>query len=301
VCGAFGRWANQARTQEAAVDRILKLGGHVEFDYYHQAGGSGTPNGPAILRRWLGPHFFDRVDLVSLSARMYGDNPSGYIHVLQFDDSDVPLLTKLPGLRRLGLSNTSVTDDGLVHVGRVRSLESLSLHGTPITDIGVQHLSQLTNLKAVSLHGTQITNASMEILGALRQLESLTVGYTSVDDKGLEHLGSLTELETLWLCGNRVSVAGLLHLQSFETLKVLWLQDTQVNDNVMPHIARFQSLEQLFLTGCEGVSDRAVVHLSELSNLKEISLWKTSVTQKGIESLQAALPNCHISPRSVGM
>ncbi len=66
-------------------------------------------------------------------------------------DDDLALLTDMPRLRELILSNSGVTDAGLEHIGKLTQLESLSLGGTKITDTGLLKLRSLVNLKFLYL------------------------------------------------------------------------------------------------------------------------------------------------------
>ena len=49
----------------------------------------------------------------------------------------MPALGKLAGITGLNLSNTKVTDAGLVHLKSMSRLTKLTLTGTPVTDAGV--------------------------------------------------------------------------------------------------------------------------------------------------------------------
>jgi hypothetical protein len=177
---------HDARQQLGAVKRLTELRGHVEYDFLPQAGGNGTPRGWPIFRRWLGPHFFDRVDLVSLSP--VASSGYGVLQVLPCNDHDLALVAQLRGLRRLGISNTKVTDDAMIYVGQIQSLEVLYLHGTVITDRGLQHLSQLTNLKEVSLHGTRMTDEGIAVVCGWKQLKKATLGNPGVTVAGWRRL-----------------------------------------------------------------------------------------------------------------
>jgi hypothetical protein len=45
-----------------------------------------------------------------------------------------------------------------------------------------------------------------------------------------------------------------------------------------------------------GVTDSELVHLTGLTNLVELRLHNTEVTDEGIEKLRKALPSCRIRP-----
>jgi hypothetical protein len=64
----------------------------------------------------------------------------------------------LTHLLSLILADTEITDDGLVHLSGMASLEVLHLNSTSITDAGLEHLKELTNLQALALGRTQVSN-----------------------------------------------------------------------------------------------------------------------------------------------
>jgi hypothetical protein len=71
---------------------------------------------------------------------------------------------KLTSLRSLDLSNTRITDAGMIHLKGLNNLEGLSLDGNQISDAGSAQLKCLTKLKLLSLAGTNVTNAGVNEL-----------------------------------------------------------------------------------------------------------------------------------------
>jgi len=88
-------------------------------------------------------------------------------------EADAPPVTALEKLRakikrneqgeivEVYLSNTQVTDVGLVHLKGLRKLDRLHLTGTQVTDAGLEHLKGLTNLEWLYLRSTQVTDAGV--------------------------------------------------------------------------------------------------------------------------------------------
>ena len=83
------------------------------------------------------------------------------------ETTDEVLAEKLKGLtklERLYLSDTEVTDAGLVHLKGLTKLEVLWLTSTKVTDAGLVHLKGLTKLERLSLGGTKVTDAGIQEL-----------------------------------------------------------------------------------------------------------------------------------------
>ena len=66
-------------------------------------------------------------------------------------------LPKMSNLRKLNLSQTSITDKGLDAVAQLSNLEWLNLYGTEVTDAGLAKLKGLTKLEKVYLWNSKAT------------------------------------------------------------------------------------------------------------------------------------------------
>jgi hypothetical protein len=133
-----GSWAGEPElTQDQVIAQIKKLGGRVH-----------------VLEHQLGKPV------------------AGVWSLNQFADRDVPLLSGLATLIVVDLSESRVTDKGLVHLKGLTSLEHLDLRGTPVTDKGLQALKGLTALRLLDLTDTKVTDAGVkELQKALPELE----------------------------------------------------------------------------------------------------------------------------------
>ena len=70
----------------------------------------------------------------------------------------------------VGLTNTAVTDAGLVNLKGLTHLQMLALGNTQVTDAGLEHLEGLTTLTILKLWGTSVTDAGLLHLRSLTQL-----------------------------------------------------------------------------------------------------------------------------------
>jgi hypothetical protein len=73
----------------------------------------------------------------------------------QFDNEEFALLSQIPTLKRLGLDEADVTDDGLAALAKMPQLKRLSLYAKNITDRGLIHLRHLTQLEELFLQRLQ--------------------------------------------------------------------------------------------------------------------------------------------------
>ena len=172
----------QTTKQREAVEAIEKAGGFAAYDYevddYGLFAPPAEPPLPAWLLDLLGKDLFFEVSLVLTEPSSSPD----------FSDEDLMHLAELTTLEFLHLSGTQVTDSGLVHLKRLTNLQVLRLGETQVTDAGLVHLKGLTNLEGLDLSFTQVTDAGLEHVEALTNLEYLFLHGTPVTDEGVENL-----------------------------------------------------------------------------------------------------------------
>jgi hypothetical protein len=133
--------------------------------------------------------------------------------------------SKMPALRRLGVSLKNVDDDalsqlpdfpvlreltpigmrdeGFRHVGRCAHLERLTcMYCRETGDIATQHIANLRELKYYYAGLTQITDRSLEILGSMSSLEQVEFyECKGITNAGLPFLVSLPNLREIHLDG----------------------------------------------------------------------------------------------------
>ena len=73
-------------------------------------------------------------------------------------------MSDLSNLRRLQLSNTAISDQGLVKLKKLKDLGSLNLVGTKVTAKGILQIRDLKSLKYLYLYKTPITADEREQL-----------------------------------------------------------------------------------------------------------------------------------------
>ena len=119
-------------------------------------------------------------------------------------DDGLRHLAKLPRLRALNLSKTSITDRGLRVLRDLPALESLSVSLTGVTDEGAAHLAACQGLVRVDLAWTATGDGALRALAGKAALRSVSTGH-GVTDAGLPILHDIPAFKT-W-CGEEPEMA----------------------------------------------------------------------------------------------
>ncbi|MEZ5943430.1 MAG: hypothetical protein R3C18_18705 [Planctomycetaceae bacterium] len=170
--------------------------------------------------------------------------------------NDISMLAKFPGIQELDISRTAVVD--LTVVSSLPRIHSLTLASTDVSNISP--VRNLTNLRKVVANHTLI--ADLSPLKHLSQLEVLDVAYSPVSD--IQPIAESSSLESLdcRFC----PLVRIPRMNGCRNLKFINLGGTLVKD---------------------------VSALSKLRSLQHAILPVTA-SQKSIELLRRALPNCKI-------
>jgi internalin A len=156
---------------------------------------------------------------VTLGGHRKSDNKHISISAEQFQH-----LNALPSLRKLVLwENDGVTDDALVHVGKLTNLRELELGDAPISSIGIKQLPGLKSLTFLSLAFTRdVGDSAMPDIAGLPNLEVLLLSGTKVTDAGLKQVATMKKLREIRLAVMpQVTDAGLKNLQSCASLRTV--------------------------------------------------------------------------------
>lgn len=244
-------------------------------------------------------------------------------------DSDMPLLARMPGLARLDLSLTRISDLGLRALRPAPSIADLNLSfAEQIGDEGASAVRNWKHLRRLNLRGTKITDATLEMLGGVQSLESLDVGFAQLTDVGPEHLTGLNNLRELSLGGNKLTASGLEFLREMPHLTYLdlsgaqrtdsglWsitltnegveaiatvadlselnLAGTAISGNGLKKLESLPKLSRLTLQGCKRVGHDAAPVLSSWGKLRWLDVSGTSLTPEDIAAIRKSLQDCTI-------
>ncbi|HEY1785014.1 MAG TPA: PDZ domain-containing protein [Pirellulales bacterium] len=133
---------------------------------------------------------------------------------------------RLSQLRILVLRNSSITS--IEGIEGLDQLWELDLNGSRITDEGLKHVGQLKSLTLLNVANTAITDEGVEAISKAALLERLILSATQITDQGMQHLARLRKLEELQLHDTKITDAGTAVLEELPKLKCLGIDDTAV-------------------------------------------------------------------------
>ncbi|MBN2590117.1 MAG: hypothetical protein JXA96_09655 [Sedimentisphaerales bacterium] len=211
-------------------------------------------------------------------------------------DSGIAAVGNIKTLTLLSISEgNSLTDAGLRHLENLKSLKTLLINSVKITDEGLKALSSLSSLNHLVLRGN-FTNDAALYLKDVSSLKTLKIDPGQFSDTGMKNISNLTQLESLyihWL--KEITDEGVSYLKNIPNLKKLDIGNAKLTDKAMLDITQIQSLESLYLPPY-GISDKGMKNISELENLKFLSVCRggkeltdeslSYIGQLNIETLQ---------------
>jgi Leucine-rich repeat (LRR) protein len=137
-------------------------------------------------------------------------------------DNDMLVLTTLPDLTSLSLSDISIGESTLSIVAGLKSLESLDLSSTHVGDSLDKLLAALPKLRHLRLEGASLAN--LEFLRRAPNLESLDIqANMRLTEDDLDALGGLKHLKRLNLRELPITKVGLQKLAGLKSLEQLEL------------------------------------------------------------------------------
>jgi Leucine-rich repeat (LRR) protein len=221
-------------------------------------------------------------------------------------------LSKLPNLKSLyastGRSGKPITDQGLNHLSKIKSLELLRINTKAGTDEGLAALAQLPNLKKLSLTCPKITDKGLSKIANMKNLQKLSLSvsrydypeltFITISDLGC--LNEMTNLKSLVLTGVIQDGSGLniSQLRNLEKLSISCKSSFEkrgksvfpiyqsFTDKDLACLANLKNLRSLILHGSESITDKGLVHLKDLTKLKTLHLDEASLTGQGLIHLQ---------------
>ena len=193
-------------------------------------------------------------------------------------DSQLIDLAKLPYLKKLDLSHTRISDEGMVYLRNAPEIADLNLYyAEQITDQGMSAIKEWKQLKRLNLRGTRVSDGTLEIVSHLQQLEALDIANAPVTDNGLDSLMTLINLKELSLGRRRESDNEVEVLRLLPTLTYLNLSGPTDAERPDSNYRR---------AGDSGPMRADLVRaIAELKDLRVLKLGYSNITSDGLRIL----------------
>ncbi len=216
-------------------------------------------------------------------------------------DEILGLLASNPGTG-LGAEG-QMTDNVLAELAsRVETISALDLSGSKeLTDAGVRHLARLRSLEYLDLSGTGVTDAGIDVLRGLPRLRTISLAWTRVTDQGILALAPCHDLERVNLAATRAGDGALRALAGKEKLRHLAIGLSDAGFPLLHELPVFKAWQggeaELGLLGSKSMpnqlslrgsfTDRGIQHLRGLDGLFGLDLddSRLGITAAGLEPL----------------
>ncbi len=203
---------------------------------------------------------------------------------LEISDESVALLATLPSLEYLSLSDPRITDAALADIARMPSLTTLLFQGCSITDRGLTRLRNLENLEHLMIARTDVTTAGLRHLMTLPNLNLLSLNLKAEAEPNWEHLKWFTQVQDLRLRGAAIHNADLRHLQGLPQLTQLNLElEEPIDDTGIAFLKPLTNLENLWINHSI-VTDSGLASLSQMNDLERLNV-SCMATNEGLLTL----------------
>ena len=213
------------------------------------------------------------------------------------------------GNRKLALSGTEISDEGLLRLHNAVELEGIELPSR-ITDRGLRHLHGLSKLKYLVFAGTRITDRGFgDLIDRSPPLTELDIsGCRGLTDTGMALVARLPHLTHLQADNTDAGPKLLAAAAQLETLELLSLNECRsVNNNafrLLLNTSPRNHLKFLRLSGTR-VTDASLQSITpnQFPGLKGLDLRHTPTAATTIALLRKRLPDCRVlaSPAPSGL
>ncbi|XP_043716869.1 internalin I isoform X2 [Telopea speciosissima] len=225
-------------------------------------------------------------------------------------DAGIGHLLSITNLKKLCISGTCLSAEGVTRLSSLINLTILDLGGLPVTDLALCSLQVLTKLERLDLWGSKISNKGASLLKLFTKLSSLNLAWTNVTK-----LLNLPSLECLNMSNctinsvfegadNRVKAPlqklvflGATFIDAHEVFfyidasRLAFLDLSHSSLHNFEFLANMDALAHLDVS-FSGMDDDSIALIAHVgANLKNLNLSNTRLTSAGVEILAGHVPN----------
>lgn len=100
-------------------------------------------------------------------------------------NEDLDFFCDLLRVETLSVTNTDISDEGLLRLSNLKKLNHLNLNYSKIEGFGMTYISELTNLETIWLKGTLLSDENLKHFESFPKLTTLLIQNSKVTHKGL--------------------------------------------------------------------------------------------------------------------
>jgi len=198
-------------------------------------------------------------------------------------DNLIVKIAKVPSVQELTIDSDSVSDDGLASLKSLPGLVDLAVASERLTDRGISALSDVSSIRRLHVIGGTYTPAGIAQLSRLSDLSVLSLNNTALTDEHIVRIATLGKIHILSVraTGLTDSAAKLIPLQRLSLLDVA---DNPLS--TLPIDDEFLGLISLSVARTN-VSDAFCQGLSSCRRLSVLDLSGTRVSDASVLGLSA--------------
>ncbi|WP_419190023.1 hypothetical protein [Stieleria marina] len=144
------------------------------------------------------------------------------------DAEELRLLTKLPKLTSLTLSNLIVSQEGIESLNQLHRVATLSLSMKGLTDEQCKHLANLTLPATLTITSSKDISEQSWISLSEASFTSISLFRCDISDDGLAAIANSKTMKRLSIYGGSITDEGIQSLKGNQVLSSISLHDTKV-------------------------------------------------------------------------
>lgn len=206
----------------------------------------------------------------------------------RFTDASLLGLARIETIRHITLSDTSVTDDGLIaFAARAKRLAGLHMVSSRLTDRGLSAILVACPIANLQIHDAAgVTDAVAARIAEHTEITELYLNGTSIGDRGVKEFEGMPSVWSFCANGSRISDAGLGSLGRMPALSLISLNATRIRGHGLQELSMLEGLN-IYLEDCRVSDEGAALSLPRMTRMRRLSLSRTDVTDEGLESVGA--------------
>ncbi|HIE99309.1 MAG: hypothetical protein ABGZ23_21175 [Fuerstiella sp.] len=167
-------------------------------------------------------------------------------------------------------------------------VKGATFSGPHVVDNDVKVIADYSDLKSITfMECPAVTDAAMKSLNSQTGLTSLIINNTEIGDAGLLSLSadSMASLKSLMLTNLPATDAGMSCLAAMPGCDDVELFGLTISDEGLQPFSNLSALRRLCLQNCGNITGTGLSNLSTLSELQELDLRGTVLSEQGMQEL----------------